>query len=61
VTALPPNVSAQPRAARDTAGFCFTFRGAQRVRPHAVRDTPVLLAGYQKRLIAQGVELRWPG
>ena len=36
-------------------------RRARRVRPHAVRDTPALLADYQKRLVAQGVELRWPG
>lgn len=34
---------------------------ARRVRPRAVRDAPALLAGYQKRLTAQGVELRWPG
>jgi hypothetical protein len=45
----------------EAAGALAAFAHAQRVRPHAVRDTPALLAGYQKRLIAQGVELRWPG
>ena len=45
----------------EAAGALAAFAHAQRVRPHAVRDTPALLADYQKRLIAQGVELRWPG
>ena len=44
----------------ESAGALAAFAHAQRVRPHAVRDTPALLADYQKRLIAQGVELRWP-
>ena len=45
----------------EAAGSLAAFAHAQRVRPQAVRDTPTLLADYQKRLIAQGVELRWPG
>jgi hypothetical protein len=44
----------------EAAGALVAFAHAQRVRPHAVRDTPALLADYQQRLIAQGVELRWP-
>jgi hypothetical protein len=44
----------------EAAGALVAFAHAQRVRPHAVRDTPALLADYQKRLVAQGVELRWP-
>jgi hypothetical protein len=38
------------------AGFCLT-RG---VTPRAVRNTPALLADFQVRLAADGVELRWP-
>ena len=44
----------------EAAGALVGFAHARRVRPHAVRDTPALLADYQKRLVAQGVELRWP-
>ncbi|MFO7693299.1 MAG: FAD-dependent oxidoreductase [Vicinamibacterales bacterium] len=44
----------------EAAGALVAFAHAQRVQPRAVRDTPALLADYQKRLIAQGVELRWP-
>jgi len=44
----------------EAAGTLVAFADARRVRPHAVRDTPALLADYQKRLAAQGVELRWP-
>ena len=44
----------------EAAGALAAFAHARRVRPHAVRDTPALLADYQKRLVAQGVELRWP-
>jgi hypothetical protein len=45
----------------EAAGALAAFAHARRVRPHAVRDTPTLLADYQQRLVAQGVELRWPG
>ncbi|MGW3627014.1 FAD-dependent oxidoreductase [Streptomyces sp. NPDC000880] len=38
------------------AGFCLT-RGTT---PHAVRNDANLLADFQSRLTAQGVELRWP-
>ena len=34
---------------------------ARRAWPHAVRHTPALPADDQKRLVDQGVELRWPG
>jgi len=44
----------------EAAGALVAFAYAQGVRPRAVRDTPALLADYQKRLTAQGVELRWP-
>jgi len=44
----------------EAAGTLVAFAHARRVRPHAVRDTPALLTDYQKRLLAQGVELRWP-
>ena len=44
----------------EAAGSLAAFAAARRVQVHAVRDTPALLADYQKRLIAQGVELRWP-
>ncbi len=44
----------------EAAGALVAFALSQRFRPHAVRDTPALLADYQKRLTAQGVELRWP-
>ncbi|GAA2524960.1 FAD-dependent oxidoreductase [Winogradskya humida] len=38
------------------AGFCLTHA----VTPRAVRNTPALLAAFQERLTADGVELRWP-
>ena len=44
----------------EAAGALVAFASARRVRPHAVRQTPALLADYQKRLVDQGVELRWP-
>ena len=44
----------------EAAGALVAFASARRVRPHAVRQTPALLADYQKRLVDQGVELSWP-
>jgi len=44
----------------EAAGALVAFASARRVRPHAVRHTPALLADYQKRLADQGVELSWP-
>jgi len=44
----------------EAAGALVAFASARRVRLHAVRDTPALLADYQRRLVDQGVELRWP-
>ena len=44
----------------EAAGALVAFASARRVRPHAIRDTPALLADYQKRLVDQGVELSWP-
>jgi hypothetical protein len=38
------------------ADFCLTHA----VTPRAVRNTPALLADFQQRLTADGVELRWP-
>jgi hypothetical protein len=38
------------------ADFCLT----RAVTPRAVRNTPALLADFQQRLAADGVELRWP-
>ena len=38
----------------EAAGALAAFAHAQRVRPHAVRDTPALLADYQKRLDRSG-------
>jgi hypothetical protein len=38
------------------AAFCLT----RDVSPRAVRNTPALLADFQVRLAADGVELRWP-
>jgi hypothetical protein len=38
------------------AAFCLT----RAVSPRAVRNTPALLADFQDRLAADGVELRWP-
>jgi hypothetical protein len=45
----------------EAAGALAAFTQERRVRAHAVRDTPALIADFQKRLVAQGVELRWPG
>ena len=44
----------------EAAGALAAFAAARKARPHAVRDTPALLADFQKRLTDQGVELRWP-
>jgi hypothetical protein len=44
----------------EAAGALVAFSAARRVRPHAVRDTPALLDDFQRRLVDQGVELRWP-
>ena len=44
----------------EAAGALVAFASARRDRPRAVRHTPALLADFQKRLVAQGVELRWP-
>ena len=43
----------------EAAGALVAFASARRVRPHAVRQTPALLAEYQNRLVEQGVELNW--
>jgi hypothetical protein len=45
----------------EAAGAPVAFASARRVRPHAVRDTPALLADDQERPVDQGVELRWRG
>jgi hypothetical protein len=44
----------------EAAGALAAFARERRVRVRAVKDTPLLLADFQKRLVAQGVELRWP-
>ena len=44
----------------EAAGALAAFAAARGVRLRAVRDTPALLTEYQKRLVDQGVELRWP-
>jgi hypothetical protein len=44
----------------EAAGALVAFAAARRARPRAVRDTPALLGDFQKRLVDQGVELRWP-
>jgi hypothetical protein len=44
----------------EAAGALAAFAAARGVRLHAVRDTPALLADFQRRLVDQGVELRWP-
>jgi hypothetical protein len=44
----------------EAAGALAAFAAARGVRLRAIRDTPALLAEYQKRLADQGVELRWP-
>ena len=45
---------------RRSRGALVAFASARRVRPHAIRQTPALLADYQRRLVDQGVELSWP-
>jgi hypothetical protein len=44
----------------EAAGALVAFASVRRERPHAVRETPLLLADYQTRLLDQGVELHWP-
>ena len=44
----------------EAAGALVAFASATRARLRAVRDTPALLADYQRRLADSGVELRWP-
>lgn len=44
----------------EAAGALVAFAAARRVRPRTVRETPALLGDFQKRLVDQGVELRWP-
>ena len=44
----------------EAAGALAAFAMARGVRPRAVRETPALLAEFQRRLEDQGVELRWP-
>ena len=44
----------------EAAGALVAFALARRTQPHAVRETPALLADFQARLREQGVELRWP-
>jgi hypothetical protein len=44
----------------EAAGALVAFAVARRVRPRVVRESPALLADYLKRLVEQGVELRWP-
>jgi hypothetical protein len=44
----------------EVAGLLADFCLARGESPRAVRDTPGLLADFQDRLTAAGVELRWP-
>ncbi|GAB7043568.1 MULTISPECIES: FAD-dependent oxidoreductase [Catenuloplanes] len=44
----------------EVAGLLADFCLARGVAPRAVRDNPGLLADFQARLIAAGVELHWP-
>ncbi|HEV7791745.1 MAG TPA: FAD-dependent oxidoreductase [Pseudonocardia sp.] len=44
----------------EVAGVLADFCLARKVTPRAVRNTPALLAEFQNRLAADGVELRWP-
>ncbi|MDQ7905276.1 FAD-dependent oxidoreductase [Phytohabitans sp. ZYX-F-186] len=46
--------------AGEVAGVLADFCLARRTTPAAVHDTPGLLADFQNRLTAEGVELRWP-
>jgi hypothetical protein len=44
----------------EVAGVLVDFCLTRAVTPRAVRNTPALLADFQERLAADGVELRWP-
>jgi hypothetical protein len=44
----------------EVAGLLAAFCLNRSVTPRAVRNTPALLADFQERLAADGVELRWP-
>jgi hypothetical protein len=44
----------------EVAGLLAAFCLNRAVTPRAVRNTPALLADFQERLAADGVELRWP-
>jgi hypothetical protein len=44
----------------EAAGALVAFALERKTHPRAVRDTPALLADFQRRLEAQGVERRWP-
>jgi hypothetical protein len=44
----------------EVAGLLAAFCLDRATTPRAVRNTPALLAEFQSRLIAQGVELSWP-
>jgi hypothetical protein len=46
--------------AGEVAGALAAFCVTRAVTPRAVRNTPALLADFQQRLTADGVELRWP-
>ncbi|MEV6631186.1 FAD-dependent oxidoreductase [Actinoplanes sp. NPDC051470] len=46
--------------AGEVAGALAAFCLDRAVTPRAVRNTPALLADFQERLTAEGVELRWP-
>ncbi|MFI5690700.1 FAD-dependent oxidoreductase [Kribbella sp. NPDC051586] len=44
----------------ESAGALAAFCLDRSTTPRAVRNTPALLAEYQSRLVAEGVELSWP-
>ena len=44
----------------ESAGYVAAFAVEQRTTPRAVRNTPKLLADFQKRIRDQGVETAWP-
>jgi hypothetical protein len=44
----------------EVAGVLADFCLGRKVTPRAVRNSPALLAEFQNRLAADGVELRWP-
>ena len=44
----------------EAAGALVAFALANRTQPRAVRESQTLLSGFQGRLLAEGVELRWP-